>query len=294
MLSFKQFLVESKQRAHKYSTKRANAADVKTALEFTSKVLGIPVSALKDDLIGSAKLTLMGRKKDSGDIDIAVKTDDVDDIHQKMLKAVNGEGVHNAGTKVGSYSVPIGDKHIQVDLMFVKNKDWAKWIYGSEHGAGSKYPGAVRNIILMTALAHTQEPGKDFVHRDSEGKPVVRASKSIKMDSGMERLFKMAKYNKKTGRYNKGIEKVKPEQIEAHLKDIGSNVKFSHDPDITDNPDHVAAHVFGKGVRANLLTSAENVIRQIHNIKNLNLQKTIIAACKSELKRLKLPIPVEL
>ena len=234
------------------------------------------------------------KKKDSGDVDIAFSLEDTDAeaINKKMKAALNNEGDYNSGTKVGSYAVPVGNgKKIQVDLMFVKNKDWAKFIYHSEQGNGSQYPGAVRNIVLMTALAHTQEPGKDFVMRDDEGRAVIRASRSIKMDVGMERLFKMAKINAKTGKYNKALDKVDPAEIEAHLQSLGKKVKFSHDPEITDTPDHIAEYVFGKGVKAKDIMSAENVIAHIKKLKNSD---EIIKACRSELTRLNLPIPKEL
>lgn len=293
MITFKQFLLEGGHATAKFNVERANASDVKAALQFVSKALGVPYDTLKNDLLGSTELTLLGKKKDSGDIDIAfsLEKSDVDDINKKMIDATNNEGAYNSGTRVGSYAVPVNGKKVQVDLMFVNNKDWAKFIYHSEQGAGSEYPGAVRNIILMTALAHTQEPGKDFVMRDEDGRAVVRASRSIKMDLGMERLFKMAKVNAKTGKYNKGLDKVDPKEIEAHLQSLGKKVKFSHDPEITDNPDHIAAYVFGSGVKAKDIMSAENVIKQIKKLKNAD---EIVAACKSELERLKLPVPKEL
>jgi len=291
MISFKQFLTEGAPKAHRYSSRRATAEDIIRALEFVSKAVSVPVTTLKGDLIGSARLALVGKKQDAGDIDIAFKPADSADaemVNGKMLKAVKGRGAFNAGTKVGSYSVPIKGGFIQVDLMFVSNKKWAKWMYHSSHE--SKYPGAVRNIILFTALAHSQEKDKDFVIRDN-GKPIIRASKSVKMDSGMERLFKMAKFNKKAGTYNKSLEKVDPKAIEAHLRDIGQEIKFSHESDLTDNPDHVAAHIFGHGVTAKDLMTAEDVINRIHQLPNA---KEIIQASRSELKRLKLPIPAEL
>lgn len=293
MITFKQFLLEGGHATSKYDVQRADASDIKGALQFVSKALGVSFDTLKNDLLGSTELTLLGKKKDSGDIDIAfsLEKSDVEDINKKMLNATNDEGGYNSGTRVGSYAIPVNGKKVQVDLMFVNNKDWAKFIYHSEQGVGSEYPGAVRNIILMTALAHTQEPGKDFVMRDEDGRAVVRASKSIKMDLGMERLFKMAKVNAKTGKYNKGLDKVDPKEIEAHLQSLGKKVKFSHDPEITDNPNHIAEYVFGKGVKAKDIMSAENVIKQIKKLKNAS---EIIAACKSELERLKLPVPKEL
>ena len=293
MVTFKQFLAEGGHATSKYDTQRATAADIKAALAFVSKALSMSEATLHKDLLGSTGLTLLGKKKDSGDIDIAfsLEDSDVDHINAKMLKAVGGEGAYNAGTKVGSYAVPVNGKKVQVDLMFVKNKDWAKFMYHSAEGNGSAYPGAVRNIILFTALAHTQVPGKDFVLRDDEGKPIARASKSIVMDTGMKRLFKMSKINPKTGKYNKGIDTVTPEELEAHLKKIGKSIKFSKEIEHTDNPDEIAEYIFGAGVKANDLMTAEDVIRHIKKLKNA---PTIISAAKSELARLKLPVPKEL
>lgn len=293
MITFKQFLAEGGHATEKYNTSRAKSADIKAALEFVSKTLDIPFETLKNDLLGSTELTLLGKKEDSGDVDIAfsLKDHDVQEINKKMLAATDNEGGYNAGTKVGSYAVPVNGKKIQVDLMYVNNKDWAKFAYHSEIGRGSKYPGAVRNIILFTALAHTQEPGKDFVLRDENGRAIVRASKSVTMDSGMKRLFKMAKINAKTGAYNKTVDNADPKDIEAHLKLIGKDIKFSHDQEFTDKPDDVAAFVFGKGTKASDILSAENVIKKVKQMKNA---PEVIKAAKSELERLKLPVPAEL
>ena len=293
MQSFKQFLLESGNATASYHTERANASDIKAALSFVSDALDIDLKTIQSDLLGSTELTLLGKKKDSGDIDIAMSSSENDpaEINRKMLAAVNGEGGYNAGTKVGSYAVPVNGKKVQVDLMFVPNKKWAKFSYHSALGRGSKYPGAVRNIILLTALAHTQEPGKDFALRDEDGKVIARASKSVKLDSGMERLFKAAKKNAKTGKFNKTIETVDPKQLEQILKDLGKDIKFSHDKEHTDNPDHVAEFIFGSKVKAADIMTAEDVISQIKKLKNAS---TILAAAKSELTRLKLEIPQEL
>ncbi len=293
MISFKQFLVEGGNALAKYEVKRAGRADIKQAVDFVSTATGISLADLKSNLLGSTRLTHDGKRKDSGDIDIAIVTSKYapEDVNAKMLKALDGEGVYNTGTKVGSYAVPVNGKKVQVDLMFVNDGTWANWIYSSHQGDKSKYPGSVRNIILFTALAHTQEKDKDFVIRDGQGKPVIRASKSITMDSGMKRLFKMAKFNEKTGAYNKTVNTVSPEEIEDHLKKIGKNIKFSKDLEHTNNPDDVAKFIFGKGAKASDLDTAEEVIKQIKKVPNA---AEIIAASRSELTRLGMEVPTEL
>ena len=293
MPSFKQFLLESGKATAAFGTSRATAGDIRAALKFVSRVLGIPYDDLENDLLGSTMITLGGKKEDSGDIDLAfsLEDSDVDSVNKKMLAAVDGEGKYNAGTRVGSYAVPVNGKKVQVDLMFVRNKDWAKFSYHSSQGIDSQYPGAVRNIILATALAHTQEPGKDFVMRDDEGRVIARASRSIKLDAGMQRLFKMAKINPKTGKYSSTLEKVSPEDLEKFLKDMGKYINFSHREEATDNPDDVAEFVFGKGVRAADIMTAENVIKRIKKLKN---SAEILSASREQLEKNKLPVPSEL
>lgn len=157
---------------------------------------------IASSLLGSAELTFSGNRKDSGDIDIAIPVDKLspENAHAKMSKLSSGRGTYNKGTKVGSYAVSVGNKNVQVDLMFVSDVQWAKFIYHSSHGKNSNYSGVVRNIMLFTALTFVQQKGKDFVERDKDGNAIARASRSVKMNSGMERLFKARKHNPKTGK----------------------------------------------------------------------------------------------
>ena len=292
MLTFKQFMRESAKATSKFQVTRAGPDDIKKALQLVSKTLHIPYDDLKDDLLGTGRLTMMGKKEDSGDIDIAfsLKDANVDEINQKMLDAVDGEGSYNPGTKVGSYAVPVNGKKVQVDLMFVPEKKWAKFAYHSAHGEASKYPGAVRNIILTTALAHTQEPGKDFVIRDKDGKVIARASKSMTLDTGMKRLFKKVK-KLKSGELGKTLEKTDPKELESFLKELGKDIKFSHEEEFTNNPDDVAEYIFGKGVKAEDVMTAEDVISQIKKLKN---SREILTSAKSELEKINLPVPIEI
>lgn len=291
MITFKQFLIEGGNATSKWHTERANQSDVKAALEFVSKAINVPYETLKRDLLGSTELTLLGKKKDSGDIDIAfsVKDADAESIDEKMRAATNGEGGYNKGTRVGSYAVPVNGKKVQVDLMFVNDKDWAKFIYHSSLGNGSKYPGAVRNILMFTALTKRQVPGEDFVLRDDEGNVLARASRSIKMDTGMERLFKVAKKTKNG--YSKMLDKVGPEDVTAFLKELGKEVKFKGDPDITSDPATVVQFIFGKGVKPEDVKTAEQVIALIKKQKDA---AEILKAGKSELERLKMVVPEEM
>lgn len=294
MISFKAFLLsEGGHATEKWNTVRATKEDVAAAVKFTSNVLGIPYAEMVDRLLGSTELTLMGKKKDSGDIDIAmpVSVAEFANAHEKMISAVNGEGVNNAGTKVASYAVPVNGKKVQVDLMMVTNKEWAKFIYHSSQGDKSKYPGAVRNIIMFTILTFIQEPGKDFVHRDDGGNVIARASRSIKLSTGMERLFKTVKINPKTGKASKALDSVSPDELESTLKAMGKVIEFDKSVDLINSPDAVAEFIFGKGVKAADIMTAEDVIK--HAKRNPHYE-SMVPKIKSELERLKLPVPAEL
>lgn len=295
MLTFKQFLImEGGAATAGWNTSRAGAEDISRAMKFVAATLKIPEKTLRGDLLGGTEATLLGFKPHSGDVDIAISLEDhsPEDVVAAMMSATGNMGVWNAGTRVGSFAVPVGDdRRVQVDLMFVKNKDWARFAYYSGVGRGSKYPGAVRNILLVTALSHTHEPGKDFVLRDDEGTVIARASRSIKFDSGMERLFKATKINTKTGRRGKTASPVSPSEIKKILTDLGKEIQFSEKSEHTDNPDEVAAFIFGRGVAAADVMTAEQVIELIHQHPRGN---EIVAAAKKQLSDLNLPIPEEL
>lgn len=288
MLTFKQFLFEGGKETASFNTERANSNDIKKAIAIVSKVLGDSKTTLEDQLLGTVSLTLQGKKKDSGDIDMAYPIEKMEEANRKMLSHTNNEGRLNTGTKVGSYALDVGGKKVQLDLMFVKDIEFAKFGYHSAQGDGSKYPGAVRNIILTTALAHVQEPGKDFVHRDADGTVLARASRSIKLGDGMERLFKMRRKNKKTGEYLKSLDNATPEELMA---EYGNKFKFSKEIETITDPNKVAEFIFGIGVKAKDIMTAEDVIKHIKKMKNAT---EVLAASKEQLAQAKLPIPSEL
>lgn len=289
MITFKNFLLEGGNATAKYGTSRANKKDIEDIL----RKVGISLKLdLTERLLGSTNLTLAGKKKDSGDIDIAITSDDnvnMEEAHEKMMELANNEGSLNKGTNVGSYAIPINDKKVQVDLMFVNSGDWARFIYHSAEGDKSAYPGVVRNFLLMAAVRYTLEPGKDVIVKKDD-QVVARASRALKLDTGLERLFKMA--NQKNGKFGKGMNKVEPVQLQKQIDQLaGKPVKFSHDAEIINDPNEVAQFLFGKGVTAKDLMTAEDVIKHIKKLPNAD---EVIAAVKKDLEKSSLPIPKEL
>ena len=292
--SFKTFLLlEGGKATEKFKTQRATKQDIEKAISLVSGALGIDSSVIKDNLLGSTRLTLLGKKKDSGDIDIALDTNEIDPVEadKKMLALTKGEGYMNKGTKIGSYAVNVGGKKVQVDLMFVSDKHWAKFIYHSEQGNGSKYPGAVRNILLASAVRFTHEPGKDILIKDKD-QVIARASRAIKLDVGLERLFKMASKSKRTGQWSRSMNKVKPTDLQKHVDQLTDKpVKFSHDADVITDPDAVAKFIFGPSVKATDIMTAENVIAHIKKLKNAS---DIFKSARESLELASLPIPSEM
>lgn len=284
-LTFKQFLFEGGAATAKYNVSRATKSDIETAIQQVGQALGL--SDIADRLLGSTTLTLAGHREDSGDIDIVVTRDDIDpeQAHQKMMELTNQEGTFNKGTNIGSYALPVGDKKIQVDLMFVNSKEWAKFIYAASKD--SQYPGAVRNILLACAVRHTHEAGKDFLIKKGDT-VLARASRALKLDTGLERLFKMAN-KKKDGTFGSAMDKIDPKELQVQANALaGREVKFSHDAEILDSPDAVAAWIFGQGTTAQDIQTAEQVVEKIKTLKTADL---VIADAKEALKKANLPIP---
>ena len=265
-LSFKRFLIKEGGKATaEWNTKRAFPEDVKTAVAKVAKALDLSEKELAKNLLGTSRLTYHGKKSSSGDIDIAVNSKNFPDYHEKLQQLVGGQGLYNTGTKVGSYAVDVGGRKVQVDLMFVDNEDLAKFTYYSTEGEDSKYPGAVRNIILMTLATFILEDGKDFVIKN-EDEIIARASRSLKLNVGLERLFKVAKKRKDGEGRVKSLEKVSPDELETELKDIDATKvgKFEKSADIINDPDEIAHFFFGKKVFANDILTAEAVSKLIN------------------------------
>jgi hypothetical protein len=272
-----------------YQVQRATKDSVLAAIKYLEAVLLVPVS--ERNIIGSSRLLLTGYRADAGDVDVAIVALGARalQLHSALKIQLDGRCLLNDGTKIGSYAVFLNGKTVKIDVMYVRNLDWAKWVYHSSEK--SNYPGAVRNIILFTALAHTQEIGKDFVLRNPDGTPYARASRSIRMDVGMLRLFKLSRINKKTGRPNKTMDRVEPAVLEEYLQSANLQIPFSHEVDLIDDPEKVAAFIFGPTVKASQLLSAEDVIARVHQLSN---SADIVRASADELRKARLPVPDEL
>ena len=282
----------NKSTAH-LGTTRASADDIKSALKFVAKHTGLDHDEIKTSLIGSTNKTLSGKQKDSGDIDIAVEEGSVDmkEIVQKLLDATGTDEIHRAGKGVYSFAVPVpGDRKVQVDLMFVPSKKWAKWSFHS--ATDSKYKGAVRSLLLVNMMKQIFEDGKDLEIADpDDGEPVIRVRRSFKADTGLERLFKVRPMRKDGAGRTKNMGKATAEDVTAELKRMGLDRKFDPTPDPITDPDQAAELIFGKGVKATDTLSVEQII---NIIKKRSDAETIFKNTMADLLEADYEIPPEL
>lgn len=290
-------LFEGGNATKEWKTERVTRSDLDEVLTIISNTLQMDKKELADNLLGSARVLYMNKKKDAGDIDFAFSKHKKQEINNKMKSLTNNQSVYNTGTKIGSYAVEVkGGKKVQVDFMFVDSPDFAKFMYYSAEGINSSYPGAVRNIMLMTLVTFIQEEGKDFVSKSKEGDIIARASRSLKLDTGLERLFKVAKERKDGNGRVKSLEKVSPEELEKELKQIDPSLigKFEKNPDIISDPEKIASFLFGKNVKAKDIMTAEHVSSLINKTFSGEELKNIKEKIKKVLSDSELPVPKEL
>lgn len=87
------------------------------------------------------------------DIDVAMLAESQSEITEKIKFFCNifkWEYKIIPGLNVVSVGLPLADKTIQLDIMFVSNFKWAKFIYNTEKT--SKYKAVYRNILLQSVI----------------------------------------------------------------------------------------------------------------------------------------------
>ncbi len=289
MITFKQFLMEGGAATSDFHTERATKEDIDQALDFVSKHTGMPKQQLIDNLLGSTGHTLAGKKKDSGDIDIAVEDGryDRETLVSKMKQATGMNKPKMTGGNVFSFAVPANGKKVQVDLMFVPSEKWAR--FGYHAALDSQHKGVVRNMLLVNVMKHIFEKDKDLVVKDGD-EEIIRVRRGFKMDGGLERLYRIAPM-RKDGKGRVAARKATPAEVEAELKKMGRADKFSKDPDAILDPDKAAEFMFGKGVKAKDLLSTEQVIKQIFKLPN---HAEIFKGAVEDIEKVEQPIPDEI
>jgi hypothetical protein len=279
----------------KVGTTRASKIDIEAALRFVSKHTGVPESDLKKNLLGSTSRTLAGLQDDSGDIDIAFKDDGNRDVLiKKMRDATPSDFYNTVGPNISSFAVPVGGgRSVQVDFMFVPSVEWSKFAFNIGMDKDTQYKGIVRVIMLSSLMRYIVEPGKDLVVEDPNGgEDLIRVRRSFKPDTGLVRLFKMRHPRKDGKGVVKALTNATPEQITAQLKAMGKEAKFSTDPDPITSPDAAAKFIFGPGVKAADMQTAEQCVNLIkkHYAKNY---EDVMAVLAAEFGKRDIPVPKE-
>lgn len=292
MITFKQFILEGGAATKDFNTKRATKADIVAALKFVSKHTGLSVKELEDSLLGSTGQTLAGLKKDSGDIDIAIQMsdDEIQPMVDKLKVATGMDKVHRTGDGVFSFAVPtIDDKRVQVDLMLVPSKDWAKFGFASD--PSSKFKGAIRNLLLVNLMKRIFEKDNDFVIHDDGGNEIIRVRRRFTMDRGLKREFRLAKMRKDGKGRVSSMGPSSADEVEAELAKMGVKQKFSKNVDPIYDANKAAEFMFGKGVKGKDIMSAEQVISLIKKRKD---HAAIFKDSIDDFKKNKLDTPPEL
>ena len=162
------------------ATRRIRQAEIPSTVAWLEKLTGLDLSQVKDENGIPVKwLGSTGKKPDSGDLDLAVDSNEITKAELKgRLDAwatkhkqdpknwvrLTGEAVH--------FKTPIqGDPksgYVQTDFMFMPNLEWGTfWLSSSP---GSAYKGAFRNI-LMSSIAKSlglKVSGKGVTSRQTD------------------------------------------------------------------------------------------------------------------------------
>jgi hypothetical protein len=273
----------------KWGTTRINKEDIPATIHFVSNVSGIPEKDLHP--LGS-----VGKMPTSGDIDLAIDSNkyNTEEIHQKMMKHIDGKGLFNKGTKVGSYAIPIaGDPskgQVQLDFMPVQNTKYAKFIYHSP-GTKSKYKGATRTILLMSIASSINEPGMDhFEYHPETNELIIRAGRSIELPKGLKRIFQHRPRKKSGEGYLKNMKSIPIEKFKEMFPDI----EVADGNVVIDDPQEILEVLFGPGVRPRDVGSAEQIIQLIKQRFPEEKQQTIFDRAAQRIEHAKLPVPEEM
>lgn len=194
-------------------TQRIALEDIPATLDFLEKVTQLPI---KDHTLGS-----VGKKKSSGDLDIAVDSNQItkDELIGRLAQWVTAQGEDpKRYTKKSGISVhfltPIRGNpqngYVQTDLMFDQDPSWMKFgMYSA--GDASKYSGADRNL-LMSSIAKAK--GLKY----SWQKGLIRREDESPISKDPDTIAKKLFGNKYTGEVFDSVEQMQ----EA----IGSNIQL--------------------------------------------------------------------
>jgi hypothetical protein len=291
MRSFKQFLLQEGGKAmEEHGVDRATKADIESVLDQLASALSMSKDDLAKQLLGSTTLTLKGKKEDSGDVDVGLLKDTRDEAVAAVEQHVGVQG-KKIGANIVSFPFTVGDKKVQVDLVFVPDLRWARFSHFAS--ANSQHKSGVRNELIHSALKFSHVPGEDVVHVDKDGNLVVRASRSYNLEDGVKRIFKVAPKRKDGQGRVKSTVHTTPEEVRRTLDDIGVSTKFSDKEDLILDPNQLGELLFGQGVGGNDMLSTEQLIKLIKDKKG-DRAEAILKDAVQGIKARKFDVPDEL
>lgn len=264
---------------------------VAATVSYFSKLAGIPVGDVV--ILGSA-----GKKAHSGDIDVGIDAGKytakefakiVDRLQEKL-----GEKSHKytAGVDNNSFRVPIAGNpkngHVQIDV-FHNDIKYLEFSHIDVLGQRSQYKGFVRWLLLSSLATRLYEDGKD-ARITENGKMILDVRWGLDVGRGMNRIYRMCRMRKDgKGRISKA-ESVSPEDVRKEYPDL----KFDGKARTIKNPETIAQKLFGKGVKAKQLESAENVIALIREKHPKLVEGGFFKQVAKRFKEEGLPIPHEM
>ena len=281
-----QILREGGAATAKWETKRIHNAEIPATIKHFSKISGIPVRDLHS--VGTT-----GKTPSSSDIDLAVDASkyDMEIVHNKIMGELGDEGTLNKASKVASYAVPIRGKDdrekVQVDLMYGGNPEWIKFAYHSE-GAGSKYKGAIRSILLSAVAAAINKKGMDHMEFDGDDL-TIRAGRTVELATGLQRTFQYRSKNKDGKGYGTKMNSIPVDEFKKKFPNIDVNGGTL----TVDDPAEVVKILFGSGTKPAHVNSAEQLIQLIKKKFDKETQEKIFriatVRAKSVAGTMKLP-----
>ena len=142
------------------ATQRINRADIASTVAWLEQITGLDLSQQKDENGVPIKwLGSTGKKPDSGDLDLAVDSNEITkaelkgqlDNWARQNKQDPRDWTRLTGNAV-HFRTPIqGDAkrgYVQTDFMFMPNLDWGTFWLGA--GADSAYKGVYRNVLISS------------------------------------------------------------------------------------------------------------------------------------------------
>jgi len=209
----------------------------------TQVAQALKLSSSKVKMIGSA-----GKKPHdqmSGDIDIAIETDDIEAVKALAEKlAVQGKFKHMKGINVYSFAAQNGEQLVQVDLMPVSNIKYATWSFAAHEDDLKKgLKGAHRNELFFAIAKHAESK---VLKQTADGKPLHVERHFYDLGKGL--MKGVRSYEGKKGQAVKGT------------KTLNKTI-------VTFKPDEIAKKLFGDSFKADDVATFDGALQAIKSPK---------------------------